>query len=116
MRIYDATVNTMRGLACAAKTEAAPRQEMVVLVLGLPAGLVIAPGVGWYVAMIAALLVTLAVELLNTAIERLSDRVTTEPDPAIGRVKDFGSAAVACAICIAGMTWLASAAIRFGIL
>ncbi len=116
MRIYDATVNTMRGLTCAAKTEAAPRQEMVVLLAALPIGLLIAPSVGWYVAMIASLLVTLVVELLNTAIEKLADRVTMEPDMTIGKVKDFGSAAVFCALCVAGLTWMAAAAVRFNLL
>jgi diacylglycerol kinase (ATP) len=116
MRIYDATVNTLRGLACAAKTEAAPRQEMVVLAVAVPVGLLIAPSAGWYVAMLASLLATLAVELLNTAIEKLADRVTMEHDPTIGKVKDFGSAAVFCALCIAGLTWLAATAVRFDLL
>ncbi|HVV60502.1 MAG TPA: diacylglycerol kinase [Pseudolabrys sp.] len=116
MRIYEATLNTLRGLACAAKTEAAPRQEMAVLIAALPLGILLAPSVAWYVAMIAALLVTLAVELLNTAIERLADRVTMKRDARIGMVKDFGSAAVFCALCVAGLVWIAAAAIRFGLL
>ena len=114
MRIYNATVNTLRGLTCAAKTEAAPRQEMVALVLALPVGLLIAPSVGWYVAMVTSLLATLAIELLNTAIERLADRVTLERDIRIGQVKDYGSAAVFCGLCIAGLIWIAAAAIRLG--
>ncbi|HEX5507132.1 MAG TPA: diacylglycerol kinase [Pseudolabrys sp.] len=116
MRIYHATLNTLRGLTCAARTEAAPRQEMVALALALPCGAVIAPNISWYVAMIVSLLVLLAVELLNTAIERLADRVTMERDARIGMVKDFGSAAVFCALCVAGLVWIAAAAVRFDLL
>ena len=115
MRIYHATLNTLRGLAFAAKTEAAARQEMIVLALALPVGALIAPGLGWYVAMIAALLVTLAVELLNTAIEKLADCVTLEQNARIGILKDVGSAAVFCMLCVDGLIWLAAAAIRFGV-
>jgi diacylglycerol kinase (ATP) len=116
MRIYDATLNTLRGLACAAKTEAATRQEMGLLLFALPFGVLIAPNVGWYVAMVASLFLMLAVELLNTAIEKLADRITMEPDMRIGMVKDFGSAAVFCALCVAGLIWLAAAAVRFDLL
>ncbi len=54
------------------------------------------------------------VELLNTAIEKLSDRLTMDHDPQIGRVKDMGSAAVGVALLIAGITWLFAIAERIG--
>jgi diacylglycerol kinase (ATP) len=44
--------------------------------------------------------------LLDTAIEKLSDRVTREPDPAIKRIKDMGSAAVLLALLAAGAAWM----------
>jgi diacylglycerol kinase (ATP) len=46
--------------------------------------------------------------LLNTAIERLCDRLHPERDPAIGYVKDLGSAAVLAAIMIVAILWLAA--------
>ena len=46
------------------------------------------------VELVAAVVLVLVVELLNTAIEKLADRLTTDHDPQIGRVKDMGSAAV----------------------
>ena len=55
--------------------------------IAVPLGILIAPSVAWYVAMIAALLVVLAVEFLNTAIEKLSDHVTPEQHRDIGRIK-----------------------------
>jgi len=56
----------------------------------------------------------LVVELLNTAIEKLADRLTTDHDPQIGRVKDMGSAAVGVALVTAGLFWLLSIAERMG--
>jgi diacylglycerol kinase (ATP) len=56
------------------------------------------------------------VELLNTAIEKLSDRLTTDHDPQIGRVKDMGSAAVGVALLMAGGFWLFALAERIGVI
>ncbi len=114
-RIFSATINSLRGLRYGISTEAAVREEAIALVLALPVGYVIAPNLSWYVAMISALLVVLAVELLNTAIEKLSDHVTREHHPDIGKIKDFGSAAVFCTLCLAGLIWLAALALRFGL-
>ena len=111
--LSTATLNSMRGLNDGIRTERAVRQEAMVLVAGVPLGMLIAPSAGLYVAMIAALLVTLAVEFLNTAVEKLADRVTGEKDFAIGRVKDFGSAAVFCMLCVDTLIWGAALAIRF---
>jgi diacylglycerol kinase (ATP) len=58
----------------------------------------------------------LVVELLNTAIEKLADRVNLAIDPQIGRVKDMGSAAVGLALLIAGITWLLALAERLGLI
>jgi diacylglycerol kinase (ATP) len=57
----------------------------------------------------------LIIELLNTAIEKLADRLTTEHDPQIGRVKDMGSAAVGVALVMAGLFWLFAIAERMGV-
>jgi diacylglycerol kinase (ATP) len=57
-------------------------------------------------ALIGAVLAIMIVELLNTAIEKLADRVTLEHDPIIGRVKDMGSAAVGLTLLIAWAVWL----------
>ena len=58
----------------------------------------------------------LVVELLNTAIEKLADRLTTDHDPQIGRVKDMGSAAVGVALVTAGLFWLFAIAERMGVI
>ena len=114
-RLFSATKNSLRGLADGIKTEAAVREEAVVFVLAVPLGIFIAPSLAWYIAMIAALLVVFAVEFLNTAIEKLSDHVTPEQHRDIGRIKDFGSSAVFCALALAALVWLAALALRVGL-
>jgi diacylglycerol kinase (ATP) len=114
-RIYSATINSLHGLVYGFRTEAALREEIVVLAAAIPIALFIAASPAWYVAMIGTLLVVLAVEFLNTAIEKLADHVTPEQHVDIGRIKDFGSAAVFCGLCLAGITWLAALAARFGL-
>jgi diacylglycerol kinase (ATP) len=56
----------------------------------------------------------LVIELLNTAIEKLADRLTTDPDLQIGRVKDMGSAAVGVTLVMAGLFWIVAIAERMG--
>ncbi len=115
-RIYNATINSMRGLGYGFRHEAALREEMLLVAAGLLLGLIVAPSVVWYVMMVGSLLVLLAVESLNTAIEKLADYVTRERQVEIRRIKDFGSAAVFCAICLAGVIWLAALVVRCGLI
>jgi diacylglycerol kinase (ATP) len=115
MRLFSATKNSLRGIVDGIRTEAAVREEAIAFVLAVPIGIFVAPSLAWYVAMIAALLVLFAIEFLNTAIEKLSDHVTPEQHRDIGRIKDFGSSAVFCALALAGLVWLAAIALRFGL-
>jgi diacylglycerol kinase (ATP) len=105
-RFIRACYNTWNGFLAAARSEAAFRQELVVLVLSVPLAFVLAVEPWKRLALIAAIVFVMVVELLNTAIEKLADRVTLEPDPRVGVVKDMGSAAVGAALFIAGLTWL----------
>ena len=114
-RLYSAFLNTLRGLGWCVVHEAAVREEVVLLVIAVPLGVFVAPGVGWYVAMVGSLLALLAVELLNTSIEKMADHVTRDWHAEIRRIKDFGSAAVFCALCLAGLIWLAAIALRLGL-
>jgi len=89
-RIYIATLNSLHGFASAFRSEAAAREEIIALLIALPVGLWVAPSAAWYVAMIGVLLVLIAVELLNTAVEKLADHVAPERNPKIGALKDYG--------------------------
>jgi diacylglycerol kinase (ATP) len=105
-RILRATLNTMNGLRAAAASEAAFRQELIGLVIAIPLACVIATSLWMALVLICVVLAVMVVELLNTAIEKLADRVTTDHDPVIGQVKDMGSAAVGLMLLIAGAVWL----------
>lgn len=115
-RLYSATANSLRGLLDGVRTEPAIRQEAVLLAMGLVLGVPIAPSAAWYIAMIGAILILLAIEFLNTAVEKLADHVTPEQHAGIARIKDFGSAAVFCGLCLVGLVWLAALGIRLGVL
>jgi diacylglycerol kinase (ATP) len=114
-RLWRATVNSWNGLRFALRSEQAIREEFCALLLAIP--------LSWFVGatamrrfeLVAVVLLLLAVELLNTAIEKLSDRLTTAHDAQIGHVKDLGSAAVGVALLIAGCTWLFALAERAGL-
>jgi diacylglycerol kinase (ATP) len=114
-KIYGATINTLRGLGVVVRSEAAFRIEASVFALAIVIGLVAAPTIAWYTAMVGVFFVVLSVELLNTAIEKLADHVTRETHPQIGMIKDFGSAAVFCALCLSGFIWLAGLSVRLGV-
>jgi diacylglycerol kinase (ATP) len=98
------------------KTEPALRDEGLLVLAGLLLGVPIAPNGAWYAAMIGSLLVILAVEFLNTGIEKLADHVTREQHSEIRRIKDFGSAAVFCGLCLAGLVWVTALAVGCGLL
>jgi diacylglycerol kinase (ATP) len=114
-RLLRATINTWHGLLAAARSEEAFRQELVALVLAVPLAF-LAEETWKRLALVGVVVFVLVVELLNTAIEKLADRVNLAIDPQIGRVKDMGSAAVGLALLIAGITWLLALAERFGLI
>jgi diacylglycerol kinase (ATP) len=113
-RFTSATFNSFRGIRDGILTEPAIRDEAVLLAIGVPLGIFIAPNIAWYVAMIGAILAVLAIEFLNTAVEKLADHVTPEHHREIGRIKDFGSGAVFCGLCLTGLVWLAALATKIG--
>jgi diacylglycerol kinase (ATP) len=55
--------------------------------------------------LIGSVLLVLLVELINSAIEAVVDRISSERHPLSGRAKDMGSAAVFIALMIAGFCW-----------
>jgi diacylglycerol kinase (ATP) len=115
-RLLRATINTWNGLRSASRSEEAFRQELVAFAVALPLAFVVAEEAWKRLALIAVVGLVLVVELLNTAIEKLADRVNPDIDPQIGRVKDMGSAAVGLALIVAGLTWLLALAERLGLL
>ncbi|HYZ44246.1 MAG TPA: diacylglycerol kinase [Xanthobacteraceae bacterium] len=115
-RLLRATLNSWRGLLAATRSEEAFRLELIALVLAIPVAFLLAEQAWKRLALIAVVAFVLVVELLNTAIEKLADRVNLAIDPQIGRVKDMGSAAVGLALLIAAMAWLLALAERIGLI
>jgi len=115
-RLLRATINSWRGLLAATRSEEAFRLELIALVLAIPVAFLLAEQAWKRLALIAVVAFVLVVELLNTAIEKLADRVNLDIDPQIGRVKDMGSAAVGLALLIAAMAWLLALAERIGLI
>jgi diacylglycerol kinase (ATP) len=104
-RIVRAMRFSLAGLQAAWREEAAFRQEAVVACVLLPLALWV--GHGWLeiAFLCACVLLVLLTELLNSAIEAVVDRVSTERHPLAGRAKDLGSAAVMLALLICGLAW-----------
>jgi len=105
-RLWRATINSWNGLIAVTRSEAAFRQELALLALGVPLAFFLTPDVAKRFMLIGVLVFLLIIELLNTAIEKLCDRVTRNDDPAIKRVKDMGSAAVGLSLLAAGAVWI----------
>jgi diacylglycerol kinase (ATP) len=114
--MWRATLNSWRGLIAAAKSEQAFREELLALIIAVPLAFVVAAEAWKRLALIGVIFLLMAVELLNTAIEKLSDHVTPARHPDIGRIKDIASAAVGVALAIAGLTWLLAIAERLGLI
>jgi diacylglycerol kinase (ATP) len=114
LRFWRATINSRNGLAFAIRSEQAVREEVVALLLALPLAWLVGATVMRRFELVAAVVAVLTVELLNTAIEKLADRLTTDRDPLIGHVKDMGSAAVGVSLVMAGLFWLFAIAERMG--
>lgn len=104
-RVFNAMGYSGAGLRAALQHEAAFRQELLVGVPLLVAVPFIAPG-RWQGLLMALVIVAVwVVELLNSAVEALADRISVEPHPLIKRAKDMGSAAVMLTLGAAVATW-----------
>ncbi|EML0898432.1 diacylglycerol kinase [Vibrio parahaemolyticus] len=102
----DATGYSIKGLKAAWTHEAAFRQELVLtLVLSISAFFLPVTTLE-RVLMISSLLLILIVELINSAVEAVVDRVSDDWHELSGRAKDIGSAAVFVALFLALFVWV----------
>lgn len=104
-RIMCAVVYSADGLKAAWRGEQAFRQELMLFVPGAIAAMLLPVSSFQKLALIAVLVLVLIVELINSAIEAVVDRVSLERHPLSKNAKDFGSAAVMLACLLAGATW-----------
>lgn len=106
-RIIAATGYSMRGIRDCWINEAAFRQEIALAAVLVPLSFFAARSVEQWLLLTAPLMLLLIVELLNSAIETVVDRIGPERNLLSGRAKDFGSAAVFLCLLLIGLTWAA---------
>jgi diacylglycerol kinase (ATP) len=104
-RIFAAFFYSIAGLRMAWKSEHAFRQELMVAIPAAIVALLLPVSPLEKLALIGVLIFVLIVELINSAIEAVVDRISFERHPLSKNAKDFGSAAVALAVLLAGATW-----------
>lgn len=104
-RIWNAVFYSLDGFRAALRHEHAFRQEVLLAALLIPLSfLFTASGVG-RALMIASVLLVLIVELLNSAVEAVVDRVSLEHHELAKRAKDIGSAAVMLSLINVVVVW-----------
>jgi len=113
-RIVNATFYSFAGLRCAWRTEAAFRQECVVILILMPIAAWLGHTAVQRVLLVSSCVLVLIVELVNTAVESVVDRVGTDHNELSGRAKDLGSAAVFTSIALAVVVWVSIGWERFG--
>ena len=104
-RIINAYGYSMKGLRAAFINESAFRQEVLLALLLTPLAIWLGENAIEYILLIGSVLLVLVVELLNSAIEAVVDRIGSEQHELSGRAKDIGSAAVFLSLCIVALVW-----------
>lgn len=104
-RIFSAFFYSIDGFKAAWRNEHAFRQELLLAIPGIIVALMLPLPPLRKLALIAVLVLILIVELLNSAIEAVVDRVSFEHHPLSKNAKDLGSAAVFLSFVLAGATW-----------
>jgi len=104
-RIIKATSYSLKGLRAAWKSEAAFRQEAIMVIIAIIVAFLL--DVQWIerLLLISSMVLIAIVELLNSAIEAVVDRIGTELHELSAKAKDIGSAAVFISICLAIFIW-----------
>lgn len=105
-RLVRALSASGRGLAGAVREEAAFRQEILLGAFLVPLGLWLGRSGVERALLVAPMLLTLTIELVNSAIEATVDRIGLERHPLAGLAKDIGSAAVFLSFVLLGTVWI----------
>jgi len=105
IRIYKAAGYSIKGVVAAWKNEAAFRQEAIMVIPAMLLAFWLDVSTVERILMVGSLGLILIVEIINSAIEAIVDRIGPELHPLSGRAKDLGSAAVALAIILTLFVW-----------
>lgn len=104
-RLFKASFYSYKGLVSAFRHEAAFRQELFFALILVPLAFWLPVTKLERIGMVAAVVLVLIVELLNSGIEAVVDRVGYEHHELAGRAKDMGSAAVSISILLWAYVW-----------
>ena len=113
-RIIKAAGYSAKGFRAAWKYESAFRQEVILTATLIPLAFLLGRNPVEVGLLIASSLLVVIVELLNSGIEAVVDRIGDEPHQLSGRAKDLGSAAVFVALILTLVLWVSVAMDRFG--
>ena len=106
MRVWRAFTYSLDGLRAALAHEAAFRQELVLVAVLLPLALWLGHDALERVLLVGSLIQVLIVEIVNSAVEAVVDRVSLDRHDLSKRAKDLGSAAVLLSILLAVWVWV----------
>nr|WP_276560373.1 diacylglycerol kinase [Aeromonas salmonicida] len=95
----------MKGLKSAWVNEAAFRQELMLILMLMPLAFWLGDSLNQILLLVAISWLVVIVEVLNSAIEAVVDRVGSEHHELSGRAKDLGSAAVFIALALNALVW-----------
>lgn len=104
-RLCNATQFSLAGFKATWQHEEAFRQEVLLLCVACPAAFFLAKNPVEILLLIGSVVLVLLVELLNSAVETVVDRISLEQHELSGRAKDIGSAAVMLSLIWAVITW-----------
>ncbi|GAB3514775.1 diacylglycerol kinase [Photobacterium alginatilyticum] len=106
IRLIYATKYSWLGLCAAWRSEAAFRQELVAFLILSPIALFLPVSGLEKLLLIGSVVAVIVIELLNSAIEAVVDRIGMEKHELSGQAKDMGSAAVMLTLIMAILTWV----------
>ncbi|MEP7301705.1 MAG: diacylglycerol kinase [Caldimonas sp.] len=104
-RIFNACGYSMAGLRHAMQSETAIQQELFACLVLIPAACFLPVPALERLLIVLSMLLVVAIEFLNSAIEAAIDRISLERHPLSGQAKDLGSAAVAVALLMSALCW-----------
>jgi diacylglycerol kinase (ATP) len=111
--IRNAVIYSWAGLKAAWDNEMAFRTETIVIAFMMPIGIWIGETAVHWALLIGSSLLVLITELLNSAVEKVVDRISTEHHILSKQAKDMGSAAAAVSMLAAVIVWGLIAYARF---
>ncbi len=106
-RAWHAAKNSWCGIVYAFKEESAFRQELTLFIILSPVAIILPVNFLEKILLIAALIMVLVIELLNSSVEAAIDRISFEHHDLSKRAKDFGSAAVMLTLLVTALIWAA---------